>query len=511
MTWALLITAFVISTCGLIYELIAGTVASYLLGDSVTQFSTIIGVYLFFMGVGSFLSKYIEKNIILTFVQVELLVGLVGGSSATMLFFMFEYVENFRILLYSLVGIIGVLIGIEIPLLMRILKGQLEFKDLVSKVFTFDYVGALLASLVFPLVLVPYLGLVRSSFLFGIFNVLVAIWTLHLFRKELPWLNSMRTIAFTLVVGLTLGFAFSEKLVKMSETTSYHEHIIYSKSSPYQRIVITGGKRFKLFLNGNLQFNSQDEYRYHEALIHPALGSLPEAKKVLILGGGDGMAAREILKYPQIESITLVDLDPALTNLFSKQKLFVELNQNSLNNPRVKVINKDAFVWLRTCKQKFDLVVVDFPDPSNFSLGKLYTDTFYRQVKKVVTPDSLVVIQSTSPYFARNSFWCVVSTLESVGFKTVPYHAYVPSFGDWGYIIARARAKGAGESLSKSDRFQFGHRYPAGLKYVSKDSVASMLDFPADMKPSVKEVNKLNNQSLVHLFEAEWDEYAETF
>lgn len=150
MTWALLITAFVISTCGLIYELIAGTVASYLLGDSVTQFSTIIGVYLFFMGVGSFLSKYIEKNIILTFVQVELLVGLVGGSSATMLFFMFEYVENFRILLYSLVGIIGVLIGIEIPLLMRILKGQLEFKDLVSKVFTFDYVGALLASLVFP-------------------------------------------------------------------------------------------------------------------------------------------------------------------------------------------------------------------------------------------------------------------------------------------------------------------------------------------------------------------------
>lgn len=500
MTYALLITAFVISTCGLIYELIAGTVASYLLGDSVTQFSTIIGVYLFSMGVGSYLSKFVEKNIVLTFVQVELLVGVVGGSSAAILFFMFEYVDNFRILLYTIVGIIGILIGLEIPLLMRILKDKLEFKDLVSQVFTFDYVGALLASLVFPLVLVPYLGLVRSSFLFGIFNVLVGLWTLHLFRKELPWISSMRAIALILVVGLACGFAFSERLVKLAETSSYHEHIIYSRSSPYQRIVITGGKRIKLFLNGNLQFNSQDEYRYHEALVHPALGSLPEARQVLILGGGDGMAAREVLKYPSVEKITLVDLDPALTNLFSRQRLFKELNQGSLSDPRVEVINKDAFVWLRSsCKTKYDLVVVDFPDPSNFSLGKLYTDTFYRSLKSVVKPDSLIVIQSTSPYFAKNSFWCVVSTLQSVGFKTTPYHAYVPSFGDWGYIIA-----------SMKD-FKFEHRYPDGLRYISSESLPPMLQFSEDMKPTVSEVNKLNNQSLVHLFEREWDEYAETY
>lgn len=499
MTYALLVTAFVISTCGLIYELIAGTVASYLLGDSITQFSTIIGVYLFSMGVGSFLSKYIEKNIILTFIQVELLIGVVGGSSAGVLFFLFEYTENFRILLYALVSLIGILVGLEIPLLMRILKDKLEFKDLVSQVFTFDYVGALLASLIFPLVLVPYLGLVRSSFLFGIFNVLVAIWTLHLFRKELPWLTSMRAIACGLVVALTVGFVYSEKLVKLAETSSYHEHIIYSKSSPYQRIVITGGKRIKLFLNGNLQFNSQDEYRYHEALVHPALASLPDAKNILILGGGDGMAAREILRYPQVKRVTLVDLDPALTNMFSKQKLFTRLNAGSLSDKKVAIINKDAFVWLRNCKEKFDLVVVDFPDPNNFSLGKLYTDTFYNSLKKVSHDDTLIVVQSTSPYFAKDSFWCVVNTLKSVGFKTIPYHAYVPSFGDWGYIIAAHKP------------FQFGHHYPESLKFVTRESFNQMLDFPKDMISETKEVNKLNNQTLVHLFENEWDEYSETF
>lgn len=186
MTYPLLITAFIISTCGLIYELIAGTIASYLLGDSVTQFSIVIGVYLFAMGVGSFLSRYVERRLVFTFINVEMLVGLVGGCSAATLFMLFEHVQSFRIMLYSIVGLIGILIGLEVPLLMRVLKGRLQFKDLVSQIFTFDYVGALIASLLFPLVLVPILGLVRSSFLFGILNIVVALWTIHIFRDELP-------------------------------------------------------------------------------------------------------------------------------------------------------------------------------------------------------------------------------------------------------------------------------------------------------------------------------------
>lgn len=506
MTYALLLTAFVISTCGLVYELIAGTVASYLLGDSVTQFSTVIGVYLFSMGIGSFLSRYIKnQNLNLVFVNVEIIVGLVGGFSACLLFMLFEHVENFRILLYGLVTIIGILIGLEIPLLMRILKDRLQFEDLVSKIFTFDYVGALLASILFPLVLVPQLGLLRSSFLFGMFNVGTAIWTLYLFRKEIAWFKAMQSLAVVSIIVLLGGFAYSDKLLALAESASFQDPVIFSTSTPYQRIIITGGgKETKLFLNGNLQFCSRDEYRYHEALVHPALASLPGCLNaqanlsVLVLGGGDGMAVREVLKYKGVKSVTLVDLDEEMTKLFKEQGLLTRLNDNALNSNKLKIINGDAFNWLRGTKQKFDCVVVDFPDPSNFSLGKLYSDTFYRSLKNALKPDGLVVIQSTSPYYAKNSYWCVVKTLESVGFRTTPYHAYVPSFGDWGYVIA---------SLAP---FKMQHEYPQGLRFLSQSTAEQMQFFPQDMQATVTCVNKLNNQGLVHLFESEWGDYVGT-
>lgn len=499
MTYSLLITAFVISTCGLVYELIAGTVASYLLGDSVTQFSTVIGVYLFSMGIGSFLTRYIEKNVIATFVQVEMLVGLVGGCSAALLFMSFEHVENFRILLYALVTIIGILVGLEIPLLMRILQDRLEFKELVSQIFTFDYVGALLASLLFPLILVPYLGLIRSAFLFGILNTGVSIWTIQLFANDLKRIAALRSVAITVGGILISGFIFSDQLMSMAETASYQEPIIFSKSSPYQRIVITcKGKEVRLFLNGNLQFNSRDEYRYHEALVHPAMTSLKRPpENILILGGGDGMAVREVLKYPSVKSIQLVDLDPTITKLFKSGGLLSELNGHSLSDPRISVVNQDAFVWLRACRTQFDCMIIDFPDPNNFSLGKLYSDTFYRAVKRSLKPDGVVVIQSTSPFFAKNSYWCVVNTLESVGLHTTPFHAYVPAFGDWGYVIAT------------NGEFKPGNNYPPGLRYVTESSFKQMLEFPPDEMPTEKAVNKLNNQKLVHLFESEWGEYVD--
>jgi spermidine synthase len=500
LTYALLITAFVISTCGLVYELIAGTVASYLLGDSVTQFSTVIGVYLFSMGIGSFLTRYVDKDIILKFIQVEMLVGLVGGCSAALLFMSFEHVENFRILLYALVSTIGILVGLEIPLLMRILQDRLEFKELVSQVFTFDYIGALLASLLFPLLLVPYLGLIRSSFLFGILNACVAVWTVHLFRNDIKGTFALKSAAVTVALFLIGGFIFSEQLMTIAESSTYQEPIIFSKSTPYQRIVITcKGKEVRLFLNGNLQFNSRDEYRYHEALVHPAMASLKNPEKVLVLGGGDGMAVRELLKYPSLKTIQLVDLDPEMTKLFRAEGLLSQLNNNSLSDPRVSVINQDAFIWLRSSKEKYDCAIIDFPDPSNFSLGKLYSDTFYKTVKRALKPGGVVVIQSTSPFFAKNSYWCVVNTLESVGFHTTPYHAYVPSFGDWGYVLASV------------DKFEPPKIYPANLRFVSDQSFAQMLTFAPDMMPTERCVNKLNNQKLVHLFESEWGEYVETF
>lgn len=497
MSYALLFSVFVIATCGLVYELIAGALASYLLGDSVTQFSTVIGVYLFSMGIGSYFSKYFSKNLISLFIRVELLIGLVGGFSAAILFVSFEYVTSFRILLYGLVCITGTLVGFEIPILMRILQGHFEFKDLVSKVFTFDYVGALLASLLFPLFLVPHLGLVRSAFLFGIFNVLVGIWTLYLFKDEIPWVKLHRGTAFMVLLSLVIGFIYSDRILSFAETASYQDKVIYSKSSKYQRIVLTKSPDdLRLFLNGNLQFSTRDEYRYHEALVHPALASLKDPKKVLVLGGGDGLAVREILKYPSVEKVLLVDLDSEMTDLFKNHEALSKLNDHAFSSPKVTVVNSDAFIWLKEQKEKFDFIVVDFPDPSNFSVGKLYTNSFYRLLKSALADDGLTVVQSTSPYVAKKSFWCVNSTLQSVGFKTVPYHVYVPAFGDWGYILG-----------SNTD-FTFPESYPPGLKFMSVEVAKTLPIFPNDMIVATQEVNKLNNQILVRHFEEEWADYA---
>jgi spermidine synthase len=490
----LLFAVFVIATCGLIYELIAGTLASYLLGDSVTQFSTIIGVYLFSMGVGSYFSKYIEKDLLAWFVRIEIMVGLVGGTSSSILFLVFDKVASFRIILYLLIGLTGILVGLEIPLLMRVLeRSKFEFKEIVSKVFTFDYIGALLASVLFPLIFVPYMGLIRTSFFFGIFNTIVALVVCYKFADELKQKLSLKTSAWAVLILLLIGFILSENIMSWSESMAYQDKVIFAKSSHYQRIVLTRNKGdLKLFLNGNLQFSSTDEYRYHEALVHPGMSNRANVQNVLVLGGGDGLAVRELLKYPQIQHITLVDLDAYMTDLFKKNPLLVSLNRSSLTHPKVSVINADAFQWIRNTQQRFDFIIIDFPDPSNFSVGKLYTNTFYREVCKLMHSQTVLVVQSTSPFVAPKSFWCVNHTLQAVGLQTKPYHCYVPSFGEWGYILA-----------SKST-VTVAAKYLPNLKFLRDDSFSQMTYFPKDMQAVPTEVNKLNNQILVHYFEEEW-------
>ena len=495
MTYALLFSVFVIASCGLVYELIASTMASYLLGDSVTQFSTIIGTYLFSMGIGSYLSRFIGKGLVGKFILIEQFVGIIGGFSAATLFLVFSYLGTFKLILYFLVVLIGILVGLEIPLLLRILKERLQFKDLVSQVLTFDYLGALVASLLFPIVLAPKLGLVRTCFLFGLLNALVAGWTAWLFRGQLPqmrWVQVQCAVTSLLILG---GFACAGRITALAEENLYADEIVFAKTSPYQRIVLTRWKDdLRLFLSGHLQFSSRDEYRYHEALVHPGLQFVVNPQSVLVLGGGDGLAVREILKYDSVKHVTLVDLDPEMTRLFSTTPALRQLNGDSFNSPKVTIINADAFVWLEQSEGLFDFVVVDFPDPTNHSLGKLYTSAFYRLLQKHLSGSGAAAIQSTSPLFARRSFWCIVKTVESVGLRATPYHVYVPSFGEWGFVIA-----------STNPYVQPG-RYPESLKFLTADTAPSLFQFPKDMLPVDVEVNKLNNQVLVQYYESEWHE-----
>lgn len=496
----LLVSIFVIATCGLIYELIAGTLASYLLGDSVTQFSTIIGTYLFAMGIGSWLSRYITRNLLSTFVKIEVLIGLVGGSSAALLFLIFDHVTSFRIPLYSIVLLVGTMVGIEIPLLLRILKEKLEFRDLVAKVFTFDYIGALMASLLFPLFLVPHLGLIRSAFLFGMMNVAVALWMLYRFAEHVEHAHLHKTGALLTFIFLLFGFVYGDNIMEVAESSMYPDTVIYSTSTPYQRIVLTKAPHdLRLFLNNNLQFSTRDEYRYHEALVHPGLASINAPKRVLILGGGDGLAAREVLKYPTLEEVVQVELDPEMIRLFSTNDLLTALNGNAFASPKIKVVNQDAFIWLKNYVAEggapFDFVIADFPDPSNYSIGKLYSLTFFKLLHQAVNEQGRVVVQSTSPYVARKSYWCVNNTLAAAGFTTTPYHAYVPSFGEWGFVMAGKQP------------FVAAQQYPKDLRFVTPESTTLMLHFPDDMKQLATGINRLDNQVLVHYFDEEWSEY----
>jgi len=490
----LLLSVFLVATCGLVYELIAGALASYLLGDSVLQFSTIIGDYLFAMGVGSYLAQFVgRRQPAVAFVRVQNSIALIGGFSAAAMHVAYSYSGGFRLVLYLLVFVIGLLVGVEIPLLRAILKRNYGFRELISQVLALDYLGALLASILFPLWLIPNLGLIRTSFCCGLVNVLVAWAFVSGFRLRIGLLRLEIFVVGLLLVG---GLAASERITRWAEEGLYPDPIVLSRTTQYQRLVVTRKhQELRLYLNGNLQFSSRDEYRYHEALVHTPLCSLDKPRRVLILGGGDGLAAREVLRYPSVEQVLLVDLDPAMTALFRDHHNLSRLNDHSLSDARLRIVNADAFVWVTENKEApFDAIVVDFPDPSNYAVGKLYTKTFYQRLHALLTPAGALSVQCTSPLFARRSYWCIVETMRAAGWQVRPYHLYVPSFGEWGFTLA-SQGVPAHPEVS---------RLPKGLRYLDSAALADMFLFPADMAALHSPVNRLFDQVLVRYYEQDW-------
>lgn len=491
----LFLSVFIVATCGLIYELVAGALASYLLGDSVKQFSFIIGTYLFSMGIGSFVAKFVKKNLIDRFIEIELLIGIIGGLSSVLLFLLFQHAAHFQFILYFIVFLTGCLTGMEIPILMNILKNRVNFRDLVSDVFTFDYIGALLASVLFPIYFIPKLGVIGTSLFFGIINVCVGIALCIFLRKEVKNPKSLYVKAFISLAALITAAYFSNDILSYTEKNLYQSNIIYKHSTPYQRIILTEDKgQYQLYLNNNLQFNTKDEYRYHDLLVHPAMATAPSVKKVLVLGGGDGLAVREVLKYNEVEKITLVDLDEGMTKLFQQNEVLIQHNKNSLNNKKVTIYNEDAFIWVKNNREKYDVIIIDFPDPSNYSLGKLYSTYFYKSLYESMTENTVITVQTTSPYYAPKSFWCIHETVASIYPNIIPYHTYVPSFGEWGFAIV---------SPNNQINFQLVKRKLNNLKFYNY-KLNDYTNFPEDMKASDIEINRLDNQSLVRYFDEEW-------
>lgn len=499
----LLGATFVVAVAGLVYELIAGAVSSYLLGDSVTQFSLVIGIFMTSMGLGAWLSRYVQRAE-RGFTLSQILLGIIGGFSAPVLFLSYGWLGQVQGLLFLVVIGIGTLSGLEIPLITRILQARGALPHTLSNVLTADYVGALVAAILFPLLVVPQLGLMAASLVFGVLNLAVAALSLWLFRERIGL-----ALPFLWAVGLTACLAaliWSDRLVSLADTALHEDDVIFAEDTPYQRITITRFRdRTRLFLNGSIQFDSFDEYRYHEALVHPAMAHVAGARNVLILGGGDGMAAREVLRWDNVQAVSLVDLDPRVTEIFRNVPHLAELNDFALSDDRLEIVNTDAWKFVESADDIFDVIIIDLPDPKNFAVSKLYSREFYARLVERLSARGVIVTQAGSPVFATQAFWSIHETLAQTrnpiapgdGLLTRPYHAYVPSFGDWGFVLASFGQLPAQTTL------------PPGLRFYDTGIWDRLTQFPADTGPVDVEPNSIMSHPLVAYYRHGWEAWYE--
>lgn len=474
-----LLAVFVCAACGLVYELALVALGAYLFGNTITQASVVLALMVFAMGVGSLLAKRLTPRAAVSFALVEVALAVIGGTSVMLLYAAFAWWSLYQPVLVLLALLIGLLIGAEIPLLMTLLQRirRQDASSAVADLFAADYVGALVGGLAFPFLLLPWLGLLQGTLAVGAVNAVAgAAVTLALFRPDLRrrarWALSALLAATLALLGGLAWFAHDFEVTARQRI--FRDPVVSAQRTPYQEIVLTRSVRggdTRMFLNGDLQFSSRDEYRYHEALVHPAMAG--KRARVLVLGGGDGLAAREILRYDDVESVTLVDLDPAVVRLARTDPTLRRLNAGAFDDPRMRVISADAFSWLRSQPGTYDVVVVDLPDADDVGTAKLYSTEFYGLVRQHLAPGGRVVVQAGSPYFAREAFWTTGASLRAAGLATRAYHVDVPSFGDWGFFLA---APGAAPPL----------RVPQGMprtRFLDAAVLRAAQVFPRDRAP----------------------------
>ncbi len=441
--FTLVYAVFIAGLCSIIYELLIATTAAYFEGDTVKYFSLTIGLYMAAMGLGAYASKFIVGNLLKYFVAVEIVLGLLGGLSIPVLYLAFSATDYFLHLYAVFTLAIGFLIGLEIPFLTRLLEGYDSLRINIAHVLTLDYFGAVIATVAFPLILLPFLGNFRTGLGFGLINMTIGLLVLWCFSARIGRRAASAFTALTVLIGLAMGggLVFSDTLLGAWDKSVYDGRIVFAEQTRYQRIVLTKYRDdIRLYLDGNLQFSSIDEHRYHEALVHVPMALRPETRTVLLLGAGDGLAARELLKYPGVESVTVVELDPVMVRLASTNPYVSALNEGSLTrDSKVRVVTADAFVYLRKRGALYDLILADLPDPNNTALARLYTKQFYRLIHNNLAPGGLFVTQATSPVYATKAFWSIRQTVAAVFAHTYPYHLLVPSFGDWGFVLASDR------------------------------------------------------------------------
>ncbi|MGJ8672380.1 polyamine aminopropyltransferase [Rubritalea sp.] len=534
------IVIFVMGGCGLAYEYTFSKIAADLIGNSVQQWAIVIAVMLFCMGMGAHIQKWISnKNLLNSLVYSQLLLAILGGFGPLLMLLAFSYFPyHFALVQYSLISVIGILIGFEIPLISRLNEAYSDsIRTNLANVLKMDYIGALIGALLWVFLLPKFFTLHETAYILAYISIFTALLCWFFFKSKASFLPLIASIGSLALV--TTGFLRSNQWSIHAEQNLYQDRVIFTHTSQYQHIVLTESLtgNLRCYINGHIQFSANDEHIYHEQLVHPAFLINQSAKRVLILGGGDGMAAREVLKYPHVEEIVLVDLDPAMTDLAKNHTILSKLNDYSLSNHRLtnppasgihssegktltqpaqrrirhtetsqvklSVRNIDASKYIRTASGLFDIIILDFPDPSGPELAKLYSLHFYGELKNKLAADGIIIQQSTSPYQAKEAFLCIGRTMEKAGLSTLPIHDHVPSFGEWGWWIA-AHPYIYTSAVLKS-KLQAVDTILVPTKYLTAERVHAATYFGKNQLYSeFEDINTLSNSAVLPHYLTAW-------
>jgi len=543
-SFILYLTTFIMGGCGIAYEYTLSRIAADILGNSARQWALVIGAMMFCMGIGADLQKRLDDKLLLDkFIAAEILLGVLGGLGPLTLLFTYGLAPAYYIIIqYTFICSIGLLLGFELPLIARLNSAYTQqLKVNLGKVLKMDYIGALAGALLWVFLLPRFFTLIESAYVLGLLNLSAAAILLIYFRSEITLKSRLWLFFIAALMILSISFYNARTWTAKAEQYLYRDRIIFSKTTRYQHIVLTRSRaqEIRCYINGSLQFNSADEHIYHENLVHPAFTLATNPRRVLILGGGDGMAAREILKYESVKEIVLCDLDPEMTDLARTDPILTRLNHNSLSSAKIKtlqnhdlkelpgkdqilvanqkkrfgsrpelvaevtIINLDAAALLENLAGKFDVIIIDFPDPNNEELAKLYSRTFYRRLADRLAIDGIFVQQATSPFHAREAFLCVGRTIRASGLSAIPYHDNVPSFGEWGWWLGGHHERWSATGLKKG--LQKIHEIKVETRYLSPKMIHASLDFGKDQLISgEQEINTLVNHKIFTYYLEGW-------
>lgn len=480
----LLLTATLSSGVALALEMLLISQASYLTGDAALATGVVVGVFLAAMGLGAWLSQYLasgsepQRGLLRALVLVELVLAPLCLLGPAGLFALFAAQGPLWLGVVVLSLALGVLGGMELPLLTRLLERQERLRTALARVLALDYLGSLVGALAFPLLLLPWLGLLATAAVLALVPLSCSLALCCCFSPLRRWRWAvLAALPVVAVAGLQLA-----PLERRLEDGLYDDPVVWRVQSRHQRIVITRRRDdLRLYLDGSLQFSSLDEYRYHEALVHPAMARHGSPQRVLLLGAGDGLALREVLRWPTLRRVDVVELDGQMLALARRHPFLRRLNGDSFSDRRVRLHVADAFAAVGQLPGPYDVVIADFPDPSTQVLARLYSVAFYSRLLKRLAPEGQLVTQASSPFFTPRVMASIQASLEALGLRADPYSVTVPSFGPWGFVLAERRGP--------PRRFA---PLPFRGRWIDGRQLAVLLALPRDLRPDPGEQVRAN-------------------